>query len=70
MKDNLRRLNWIYKVLPYKYSFAQVTEYEVSFMIKFNSDLAKKLQKLKFSSKIEDNGFLILKRDNYRFVMT
>lgn len=73
MKDNLRRVNTLLKMLKDIEPFYSITigRYDNRLQGEFNSNLIKELQKFKFNNMgFDDNGFVWMKRDYINILLT
>ena len=71
MKDNLRRLQWCLKLFGYDdFYTVSVTDSEVRLQGEYSNKITTKAKRLRFSSKIDGNGYLDMHRNNITITLT
>jgi hypothetical protein len=71
MKENLRRLNWILKLIPEDNFYSiSLTSSEVSLQGFFNTKIVLFATKFKFEQSVNPHGYICFKRRNYEICLT
>jgi len=71
MKNNIRRLQTLLKIFDIShFSCIEATNYSVSCICKFNSEVLLKALKYKFKLTVSTSGYITLNRGNYYITLT
>jgi len=71
MNKNLRRLSLLRRMYDLSvFYLISVSAYGISFQGDFSKEVTKAAMKLKFSQKIDDNGYIVFQRGIYEITLT